>query len=413
MEHPCYTSINPAAEAHRYTSEKVQVRKVTFIYDWLDPDRDVKSWFRRVPYHLEKGVGHRSWIVRYFEFRAKVFPVPQMGFVGDLWICWDVTDPSIWFKVDETTWERWVGCASSVREVSFVSERTLAHGSLSTPVFFFGRLQQMDAKHPFLDKAYLWFDPIDYFFTDPKRSGGRVSLRWERSQRIRRVAPASRIVGPGCDTPPKKGPLQSVRLPTMRTIVGEMCPHMPQPVPKPRSVPMTPDVDRQRGSRHSLNIATSRVHVVDPCGPFPNEDIAIGSDVEIDWDWWGSSRSNSASAYYRFVVTKFIADDEARDEITQVGNSQPPHLSPTPTPPPVTPAERSRYHPCTSLHTTYTSTLPTRTFVQIHHRLQADSQDSNRHVDTHKALSTQQLRWAPRTTPPHPRHPFLAPRAPP
>lgn len=120
MEHPCYTSLNPAAEAWRYTSEKVHVRKMTFTYDWLDPDRDIKSWFRRVPYHLEKGVKDRSWVVRYFEFRAKISPVPQMGFIGDLWICWDARDPSVWFKVEETRWERWRGCVSSIREVSVI-----------------------------------------------------------------------------------------------------------------------------------------------------------------------------------------------------------------------------------------------------------------------------------------------------
>lgn len=91
------------------------------IYDWLPPDRDVEAWFRRVPYRLERDAAEGSWVVKYFEFRAPIKPLPQVGFIGDLWISWNVLDPSIWFKVHENEWERWGGCASSVREVSLSS----------------------------------------------------------------------------------------------------------------------------------------------------------------------------------------------------------------------------------------------------------------------------------------------------
>jgi len=117
--HPCYTNMNLVADVRRYTSEKVSYRKVTLKYDWLPPGRDVQSWFRRVPYRLERGEKEGSWIVKYFEFRAGITPVPQLGFVGDLWISWNPGDPSVWFKVEDLSWERWGGCASSVHEVSF------------------------------------------------------------------------------------------------------------------------------------------------------------------------------------------------------------------------------------------------------------------------------------------------------
>lgn len=293
MEHPCYTSMNPVAETQRYTPEKVQVRKVTLIYDWLDPDRDVKSWFRMVPYRLEKGPKGRSWVVRYFEFRAKTSPVPQMGFIGDLWICWDANDPSVWFKVDETAWERWGGCASSVRDVSSLEFRTPT--PLLTGFNFqscLRRQQQMNAKHPFLDKAYLWFDPIDHFFPHDKQSDSRLSLRWERLPKIRKVAPPTRIVGPDCDTRPKKALLNPVRLPDMRTIIGAMCRNMPRLAPAQRSAQITYDVDRGEGSSRAVASGPSRVQTGGLRGPFQSEDVGIGSDVEIDWDWWGSSRSN-------------------------------------------------------------------------------------------------------------------------
>ena len=121
--HPYYTIVNPAEEARRYTSEKVYCRKLTLVYDWLPPGREVQSWFRRVPWQLERGEMVNSWIVKYFEFRAAIGPLPRVGFIGDLWISWNARDPSIWFKVDETKWERWGGCASSLREVSCLVAR--------------------------------------------------------------------------------------------------------------------------------------------------------------------------------------------------------------------------------------------------------------------------------------------------
>lgn len=59
-------------------------------------------------------------MVKYFEFRAGIGPLPGVGFIGDLWISWDSRDPSVWFKVEERNWEKWGGCASSVREVSLL-----------------------------------------------------------------------------------------------------------------------------------------------------------------------------------------------------------------------------------------------------------------------------------------------------
>jgi len=116
--HPCYTDVNPAVEARKYTSEQVYYRKVTLMYDWLAPDRDVEGWSRRVPYRLERGQMEGSWVVKYFEFRAGIGPLIGVGFIGDLWISWNPEDPSVWFKVEEDKWERWGGCASSVRVVS-------------------------------------------------------------------------------------------------------------------------------------------------------------------------------------------------------------------------------------------------------------------------------------------------------
>lgn len=116
--HPCYTTVNPAGEARKYTTERIFCRKVTLTYDWLPPHTQVEGWLRRVPYRLEGGDTEGSWIVKYFEFRAGIAPLPQLGSIGDLWISWDAGDPSVWFKVEEIEWERWGGCASSVREVS-------------------------------------------------------------------------------------------------------------------------------------------------------------------------------------------------------------------------------------------------------------------------------------------------------
>lgn len=118
--HPCYTNVNPAEEARRHTTEQVYCRKVTLTYNWLPSDRKVENWFRRVPYRLESADAADSWIVKYFEFRAGIAPLVQLGFIGDLWVSWSAGDPSIWFKVDEMKWERWGGCASSVRGVSWL-----------------------------------------------------------------------------------------------------------------------------------------------------------------------------------------------------------------------------------------------------------------------------------------------------
>lgn len=125
--HPCYTKLNPVIEAQKYTSVEVRYRKAALVYDWLDAKRDVESWFRRVPYRLEEGDKEGSWVVKYFEFLAEISPMPQAGFIGDLWISWDARDPSVWFKVDETKWERWGGCASSARNVSFVLDLSLKY----------------------------------------------------------------------------------------------------------------------------------------------------------------------------------------------------------------------------------------------------------------------------------------------
>jgi len=117
--HPCHTNVNPAEEARKYTTEQVYCRRVTLIYNWLPPDRQVENWFRRVPYQLERAKAADSWIVKYFEFRAGIAPLAQLGFIGDLWVSWGAGDPSVWFKVGEMKWERWGGCASSVRGVSW------------------------------------------------------------------------------------------------------------------------------------------------------------------------------------------------------------------------------------------------------------------------------------------------------
>lgn len=116
--HPCYTNVNPAEEARKYTSAEVRCRKVRLIYDWFPPEREAESWLRIVPYRFKKGEKEGSWIVRYFEFHAGIAPLPRVGFIGDLWISWGASDPSIWFKLEEMKWERWGGCMSSVRAVS-------------------------------------------------------------------------------------------------------------------------------------------------------------------------------------------------------------------------------------------------------------------------------------------------------
>lgn len=153
----------------------------------------------------------------------------------------------------------------------------------------------MVAKHPFLDKAYLWFDPIDFFLLGGEgRSYERFSLRWERLHRIRRIAPTSRIVDPDCEVPLGKVFPNPVYLPTMRTIVEAMCPYMPQFIPTPRNVPTASSVDRGEGSDRAVVAGTSRIQVRGLHEPLPHEGIAIGSDVEIEWDWWGSCKLSLA-----------------------------------------------------------------------------------------------------------------------
>jgi len=154
----------------------------------------------------------------------------------------------------------------------------------------------MNAKHPFLDKAYLWFSPKNFFFMG-KLPDAKLSLRWERLQRIRRVAPTSRIIDPDSDTPPKKVPVNPVYLPSMRTIVRTMCPNLSQSLKTvPPPTPTKPVVGRGEGHGcgGSVVASTSRVRVDHLRGPLRVEEVVVGDDVEIDWDWWGSSRSNLA-----------------------------------------------------------------------------------------------------------------------
>ena len=133
----------------------------------------------------------------------------------------------------------------------------------------------MDAKHPFLDKAYLWFDQRNYFFQ--RLPEGEPAFRWDQLHRIRGVAPTNRIVDPpDCQTPPKMIPANPVFLPSVKGIVRAMCPDMP-------SVP--PRVSTEGTSESALGVKA-------PQGPFFAEDLDIGDDVKIDWDWWGSSASD-------------------------------------------------------------------------------------------------------------------------
>ena len=289
--HPSYTGVNPAARARDYTSEQVHCRKVSLIYDWLPADRDVEAWFRRVPYRLKSGPAEGSWVVKYFEFRAPIEPLPQVGFIGDLWISWNILDPSIWFKVHENEWERWGGCASSVREVSsFLVWTLLSGGSLMLNFLWQKKriTQRMNAQHPFLEKAYLWFSPRDFFFVD-KIPNTKLSLRWERSYRIRKVAPASRIIDPDSCDPPRKVPTHPVYLPSVKTVVRTLCPNVSR-VSNPVSPP-APKYPLDRDGDGAV-ASTSGIRAEDLQGSFPMEEIALGDDVKIDWDWWGSGRSN-------------------------------------------------------------------------------------------------------------------------
>jgi hypothetical protein len=215
-------------------------------------------------------------------------------------------------------------------------------------------MQQMNATHPFLDKAYLWFSPRDFFFMG-KIPDKRLWLRWERSSRIRKVAPISRIIDPDSPVPPKKVPINPLYLPSVRTIVRTLCPGMSQlPGPVPPPAPARPvQPDREEGNSNGGNAVASstsnRVQVEE------FEEIIIGDDVEIDWDWWGSSTSNSVRYIHRLRSDRIgtTADGEAEGEPTVVGDTKPQLLSPTPAPPPITPQSiNSRYHPC-KVHSPY------------------------------------------------------------
>jgi hypothetical protein len=64
---------------------------------------------------------------------------------------------------------------------------------------------------------------------------------------------------------------------------------------------------------------TSRVQVEAPQKRLPiAEEIGVGDDVEFDWEWWGSSKSNSCSINSPVVLmTTLAADGEAEDETTR------------------------------------------------------------------------------------------------
>jgi len=147
----------------------------------------------------------------------------------------------------------------------------------------------MNAKHPFLDNAYLWFSPRDFFFVG-KLPDSKLSLRWDRLPRIRRIAPTTRMIDPDSNTPPKKVPVNPVILPSMRTIVRTLCPNMVQFRPAPPTT--TPVADRRDGHDGGTPVpSTSKVRVEDRRKRLPTEEIDTG-DAEFDWDWWGSSRSS-------------------------------------------------------------------------------------------------------------------------
>lgn len=207
--------------------------------------------------------------------------------------------------------------------------------------------QRMNAQHPFLDKAYLWLSPGDFFFVD-KIPNTKLSLRWERSYRIRKVAPISRIIDPDSRDPPKKVPTHPVYLPGVRTIVRTLCPGMStvsNPVSPP--APKRPVNHEEGRDGDSTMATTSRARVGDPEGSFPVEEIVLGDDVKIDWDWWGSGGSNLTLIYCCvFLLIRSGDDGEPEDETTQVGSSQPQVLDLVQTPSPAAPPNDSRYHPC-------------------------------------------------------------------
>ena len=181
-------------------------------------------------------------------------------------------------------------------------------------MFFFSLLkkkiiQQINATHPFLDKAFLWFSPKTYFFMD-KIPDTRLSLQWERSSRIRRIAPISRIIDPDSSVPPKKVPISPLYLPSMRTIVRALCPNklqLTRPVPSPAPVPgpvLQPD--HEEGGDGDVVASTSGVRVENLQEQFPMEEITLGDDDKIDdWDWWGSSTSNPVRSVLRLRSDRF------------------------------------------------------------------------------------------------------------
>lgn len=212
----------------------------------------------------------------------------------------------------------------------------------------------MNAKHPFLDEAVLWFSPRDYFFKG-RLPEEKPSLRWDRWARIRRVAPPTRIIDPESNFVPKKLPVNPVHLPSVRTIVRVLCPNMvllrpPSTISNPASV-----VDRRDGDGDGdgdgddamARESEVKVEVEEFVQPPIAGDTAIGDDVEIDWDWWGSSMSKSIRCIRSRIDRHPTADNEEDDdESTQVGSPRPQIRSLTPSPEPITPPRNSRYHPC-------------------------------------------------------------------
>lgn len=157
--------------------------------------------------------------------------------------------------------------------------------------------QQMNAKHPFLEKAFLWFAPKDYFSAD-EPSEARPSLQWEQIQKIRRMAPMTRIIDLDSKAPPKRPTTNPVHLPSVRMIVHAMCSVLPPLVPtaQRRASEEVGDVvmGESSGGGRGENIRSA--------GPFPMEDFEIGDDVEIDWSDWGENSGFNFSNFYALSV---------------------------------------------------------------------------------------------------------------
>ena len=242
----------------------------------------------------------------------------------------------------------------------------------------------------------------------------RLSLQWERSSRIRRIAPISRIIDPDSSVPPKKVPISPLYLPSMRTIVRALCPNklqLTRPVPSPAPVPgpvLQPD--HEEGGDGDVVASTSGVRVENLQEQFPMEEITLGDDDKIDdWDWWGSSTSNPVRSVLRLRSEIWCAavDGEAEDEATVVGSTQPQPSSFTPAPPPITP---SRYHPCRSILYLAERRLTRQTQIGLApHRQRRHSENSNRQphrsknsnhqLDMRKARSTKISRRASHVIP--------------